>query len=109
NYATFFPPEAVDKVYKRSGFIHPLWSPSGKQLTRIHPPDHYHHYGLWNPWTRVEYKGEVVDFWNLAEEQGTVRFGHLITRENGRVYGGYKVIQEHVVFGKDGNEVALTE
>ena len=47
------PPEGVDTGYKRSAYIHPLWSPGGERLTRIQPPDHWHHYGIWNPWTRT--------------------------------------------------------
>jgi hypothetical protein len=109
NFATFFPPEGVDDVYRRSGFIHPLWSPAGKELTRIQPEDHYHHYGLWNPWTRVAFKGKTIDFWNLAEKQGTVRFGNFLSRVSGPVFGEFKVLHEHVVFQDAGEEIALNE
>src|SRR5690606_8299083 len=37
NYATVYPPAGVDTVFRRSGFIHPAWSPAGKVLTGIHP------------------------------------------------------------------------
>lgn len=109
NYATMTPPEGINEVFKRSGFIHPFWSPAGKELTRIQAPDHYHHYGLWNPWTRVEYKGRTIDFWNLGERQGTVRYANTISRISGPVYGSFKVLHEHVVFGKDTEEVAINE
>ena len=109
NFATLMPPKGVDEAFKRSGFIHPLWSPAGKVLTRVQPPDHYHHYGIWNPWTRVEYKGKLVDFWNLGEKQGTVRFANIISRISGPVFAGFKVVHEHVVFGNEGEEVALNE
>jgi hypothetical protein len=109
NFETLYPPEGVDEVFKRSGYIHPFWSPAGKELTRIQPSDHYHHYGLWNPWTRVEYKGEVVDFWNLGEKQGTVRFADFITRTHGDVFGEFKVLHEHVVLKGGTEEVALNE
>jgi hypothetical protein len=42
-FETMAPPAGVDASFKRSGFIHPLWSPRGQVLTRIQPPDHYHH------------------------------------------------------------------
>ncbi len=109
NYATIFPPRGVDEVFKRSGFIHPLWSLAGRELTRMQPPDHYHHYGIWNPWTRVEYKGKSVDFWNLGEKQGTVRFANFISRTAGPVYSEFEVLHEHVVFDGAGEEVALHE
>jgi len=51
-HAEVFPPEGVDAKFRRSAFIHPLWSPEGEVLSRIQPPDHYHHYGIWNPFIR---------------------------------------------------------
>ncbi|WP_081634903.1 DUF6807 domain-containing protein [Lunatimonas lonarensis] len=110
NHAVNYPPEGVDPAYARSGFVHPMWSPTGKALTRIQPPDHYHHYGLWNPWTRAEFRGQTIDFWNLADRQGTVRFANTIARLQGPVFAGYQVLHEHVVL-KDQPEpvVAMVE
>jgi len=110
NHAIAYPPEGADPAYARSGFVHPMWSPSGKSLTRIQPPDHYHHYGLWNPWTRAEFKGETIDFWNLKEQQGTVRFANFVSKTQGPVFAGYKVLHEHLVLqNRDEPEVAMTE
>ncbi|HTE33670.1 MAG TPA: DUF6807 family protein, partial [Chryseolinea sp.] len=97
NYEVQYPPKGVDTFFKRSGFIHPLWSPSGNVLTQINPPDHYHHMGIWNPWTDVVYQGKKVDFWNLGDKKGTVRFAHFISKDMGDVFGGFKALQEHVV------------
>jgi hypothetical protein len=110
NFKTVYPPKGIDSAYKRSGFIHPLWSPHGQILTRIQPPDHYHHYGVWNPWTHVLFEGDTVDFWNLAKQQGTVRFANFVSVTNGPVFSEYKTLHEHVVFKNDGREkVALNE
>ncbi len=98
NFKTVYPPEGVDTVFKRSGFIHPLWSPDGHVLTQINPPDHRHHVGIWNPWTDVMFEGKMVDFWNLVKKEGTVRFSKFISKSEGPVYGGFKALQEHVVF-----------
>ncbi len=98
NFKTVYPPEGVDTVFKRSGFIHPLWSPDGHVLTQINPPDHRHHVGIWNPWTDVLFEGKIVDFWNLVKKEGTVRFSKFISKSEGPVYGGFKALQEHVVF-----------
>ncbi|MGE5419232.1 MAG: PmoA family protein [Chloroflexota bacterium] len=109
-YKTVYPPKGVDTAYRRSGFIHPLWSPGGKELTRIQPRDHYHHYGIWNPWTMVEYEGEKIDFWNINSKQGTVRFAKFASVEEGPVFSQFSALHEHVVFKKTGeNEVALNE
>ena len=108
--SVLYPPAKVDTSYKRSGFIHPLMTPSGNILTRVSPPDHYHHVGIWNPWTRVKIGNHVTDFWNLYEKQGTVRFAGINSTVNGPVYGGFSVRQEHIDFqGKKPEELAINE
>jgi len=108
--AVLYPPAKVDTSYKRSGFIHPLMTPSGNILTRVSPPDHYHHVGIWNPWTRVKIGNHVTDFWNLYEKQGTVRYAGINSTVNGPVYGGFSVRQEHIDFqGKKPEELAINE
>lgn len=109
-YKTVYPPAGIDTAYRRSGFIHPLWSPHGQVLTRIQAPDHYHHYGIWDPWTHVLYKGDTVDFWNLKDRKGTVRFAKFTSVVSGPVFAQYATVQEHVAFQKGGGEeVALNE
>lgn len=104
------PPEGINPLYKRSAYIHPLWSPGGERLTRIQPPDHYHHYGIWNPWTRTHFGKYKVDFWNLADKQGTVRFAEYLEKTEEDAKAGFKVRQEHIYFKKDGGEgVAINE
>ena len=102
-------PKGVDEIYNRSGFIHPIWSPEGEILSRIQPPDHYHHYGLWNPWTRTEFEGRSVDFWNLADGQGTVRAKQVMERTAGPLFGGFKALLDHVDFTGGEAKVALNE
>ena len=109
-HATVNPPIGQDISYRRSGFIHPVWTPKGQELTRIQAPDHYHHYGIWNPWTHVEFEKDTVDFWNIKGKQGTVRFAKLLSKSEGPVFSEFQVLHEHVVFKKDGTEkVALNE
>ena len=103
-YKTVYPPAGIDTAYKRSGFIHPLWSPHGQELTRIQAPDHYHHYGIWDPWTHVLYKGDTVDFWNLKDRKGTVRFAGFASIVSGPVFAQYETIHDHVAFTKGGGE-----
>ena len=108
-YKTVYPPPGVDTAYKRSGFIHPLWSPKGQVLTRIQAPDHYHHYGLWDPWTHILYKGDTVDCWNLKDRKGTVRFDRFTALIDGPVFAEYTAIQDHIAFRKTGEETMLNE
>ena len=102
NHAVHYPPEGVDTIFKRSAFIHPLWSPSGNILTRINPPDHYHHYGIWNPWTKVYYRNREIDFWNLGKRQGTVKFIGYISNASGNVYSGFISLHNHIINDKPG-------
>lgn len=109
-YQTVYPPEGIDQLYKRSAFIHPLWSPEGEVLTRIQAPDHYHHYGIWNPWTLTFIGKREVDFWNLAKGEGTVRFAGFVSQVEGPVFTGFKSLQQHIDFGaKGGDAVAINE
>ena len=109
-FKTVYPPKGIDSAYKRSGFIHPLWSPGGKVLTRIQPRDHFHHYGIWNPWTHVLFEGDTIDFWNINSKQGTVRFANFVSVQEGSVYAEFDALHEHVVFRKNGGEkVAMNE
>lgn len=109
-FQTVYPPAGVDTNYKRSAFIHPLWTPHGQELTRIQPKDHYHHYGIWNPWTHTVFEKDTVDFWNIKGHQGTVRFAKFISQTNGPVFSEFEALHEHVVFKKDGTEkIALNE
>jgi hypothetical protein len=110
NHAPVPPPEGKNPLYTRSGFIHPLWSPTGDVLTEIHPPDHIHHVGIWMPWTKTKFKGKEVDFWNLAGGTGTVRFVKFLSTASGPVYGGFKAEHEHVALKTaDGEKVVLRE
>ena len=109
-FKTIYPPKGIDTNYKRSGFIHPLYTPHGQVLTNIQPKDHYHHYGIWNPWTHTFFEGDTVDFWNIRGRQGTVRFAKFISQNRGSNFAEYTALHEHVVFKKGGGEkVALNE
>ncbi len=105
-------PEGQSPLYERSGFIHPLSSPKGEVLTRVQPSDHYHHVGVWNPWTHTEFEGREIDFWNLNKAQGTVRSKKVTLVESGPVMGRFKAIHEHIDLNapdKKGYKVALNE
>ena len=102
-------PEGVSETYQRSGYLHPVNTPKGKRLTRIQPEDHYHHYGIWNPWTHTLFEGDTLDFWNLNKKQGTVRFAKLLKKNTGPIFSEIEVLHEHVVLKDGANKVALNE
>lgn len=109
-HAITYPPENIDPLFKRSAYIHPLFSPGGELLTRIQPADHYHHYGIWGPWTKTHINDREVDFWNLKKGQGTVEFASFLSETEGEVYSGFKALQQHIDFGAKGpDQVAMNE
>jgi hypothetical protein len=91
-------PDFIDPAYCRNGYIHPAWSPAGNVLTNVSPDDHWHHYGIWNPWTMVEYDSQIYDLWNLGSKQGTVRFDSLFHSATGALYTNILVRHRHVIF-----------
>ena len=110
NYALIPPPESENPLFTRSGFIHPIWTPDGKVLTRIHPSDHIHHLGFWLPWTKTEFEGRNVDFWNLGSGQGTVRFVRFTSLNSGPVFACFEAIHEHIdLSAPEGEKVVLNE
>jgi len=109
-YEMTYPPNGVDSIFKKSGYIHPILTPKGDTLTRIQPPDHYHHYGLWGPWTHTRIDTTRVDFWNLGEGMGTVLFKEFKETNEGTVFSSFTASQEHIDFKTEAApQVALNE
>ena len=98
-------PEGQDDHFARSAFIHPLKSPSGFTLTRIQPDDHYHHYGIWNPYSTVLIEEDTINFWELFREQGTIRFAETLAVGK----NSFRVRQDHVVLKEGSEKVVLHE
>jgi len=109
NFAINQSPAGVDPVFNRGGYIHPAYTPSGFVLTNIQPVDHRHHYGIWNPWTKLQYEGEIYDCWNLVERQGTVRPVKVEAVYDGDVVAGFDATLDHIVFTEKGERKAMRE
>ena len=73
NTAVVEPPEGAPAVYRRSGHIHPVWTPSGKIVTSEFPADHLHQHGIFRAWVRTTFDGRKIDFWNQKAETGKGR------------------------------------
>ncbi len=103
-------PAGVDEVFGKSGFIHPMKSLSGQVLTRIQPEDHYHHYGIWGPYTRASIDGREVDFWNLGDKKGRVDFSHVLSKKEAGGVAELNVRQNHLdLKAKPSNQLAIKE
>ena len=82
-------PEGYDPKLKRGGYIHPLFTPSGVEITDDYPPKHKHHHGVWAPWTKTSFEGRSPDFWNMGSGTGTVEFVNVAASWGGPVAGGF--------------------
>jgi hypothetical protein len=70
-------PEGLPEHYTRSGFVHPLRSPTGKIITDDFPVAYAHQHGLFNAWTNTTFRDSFVDFWNQQQLLGTVAHHRL--------------------------------
>lgn len=93
---TAFPEEGQPDYYKRSGFIHPLYSPRGQVLTDDFPKGHTHQHAIFNAWVNTLFKGEKVDFWNQHQETGTVEHVELLGLDEGALSSQIHVKLSHL-------------
>jgi hypothetical protein len=60
------PPPDSPSYYRRSGFIHPLYSPAGTIMTDDFPSNHAHQHGVFHAWTNNTYKKKACRFLESA-------------------------------------------
>ncbi|MBC7827968.1 MAG: PmoA family protein [Chitinophagaceae bacterium] len=96
------PPPDSPSYYRRSGFLHPLYSPSGKILTDDFPLGHLHQHAIFTAWTNATFKKASVDFWNQHSKKGTVEHVKLLEIIHGPVVSQIKTSLRHksVEFGE---------
>lgn len=105
------PPPGIDERYRRSGYIHPVYSPSGVILTNhLNEIQHPHHSGIWSAWTQTEFDGRFPDFWNIHQNSGRVDgLGKLDTQWDGPVHAGFTARHHFIDLSADEPVVALNE
>ena len=83
-------PEDLDDSFSRGGYLHPVRSPGGVQVTDRFSEGHPHQLGIFSAWTSTEFEGRTPDFWNLPDETGTVEVDSLDEVWEGPVFGGFR-------------------
>lgn len=99
----------IDPVYKRGGYIHPVFSPSGRQVTDDYPANHVHHHGIWAPWTKTVFEGRSPDFWNMGQKKGKVEFAGFDRHWSGPVHAGFAARHRFVDLTAPEPKTALNE
>lgn len=105
--ATQLRPDTLPEYYKRSGFIHPLKTLSGKTLTDDFPYDHAHQHGIFNAWTKTTFRDTEIDFWNQQDQLGTVRHKRIIDINPSTP--SFKVELEHLAYVNNDTVIVLEE
>ncbi|TWT52050.1 hypothetical protein KOR42_31470 [Thalassoglobus neptunius] len=105
NVEVVSPPEGADPIFRRSGHIHPAWTPDGLIVTDEFPADHVHQHAIFSAWTKTTFEGERVDFWNQKAETGTVEHREVLDLVSGPVFGELKVRLAHVVTKTENQDV----
>ena len=94
--------------YSRSGYIHPLYSPSGKVVSGDYASDHPHQHGLFFAWTKSTFRGKPTEFWNQAKKLGDIRF-HRYLGEERREKSCSFLFEQIFTAGKDYDKPILKE
>ena len=97
----------IDSIYHRAGYLHPVYTPSGRLVTDDYPPNHIHHHGIWAAWTRTRFQGRTPDFWNMGSGTGRVDVIAIDSLWSGSVSGGVRA--KHAYVDLSDNTVALHE
>lgn len=97
-------PEGVEEKYARSGFIHPISTPSGRVVTDDYPvPHHSHQNGVFFAWRKASFKGKELNFWEPSEAK--VKHVKVLDVFNNPGHAGFRVVRSHT----DGAEQILRE
>jgi hypothetical protein len=103
------PRAGIPEKFKRAGYLHPVFSPAGTVVTGDYPSNHVHHHGIWTSWSRVEFQGRKPNFWEMAEQTGTVELVAVDRMWNGPVHGGFASRQRMVDLSTPARAPVLNE
>ena len=95
-------PEGVAAPFRRSGYIHPVYTPTGQEISGDYPLDHPHQHALFFAWTKSTFDGRKTDFWNQARDLGRVEFSETVSLEPGDHEVSFRV--QHLFKVKVGDE-----
>ncbi len=95
NHAVVESPAGIESIYRRSGHIHPLYTPSGREVTGDFPPDHAHQHGVFFPWVRTTFRGKPVDFWNQKGGTAKIEHAEIVGKTGGAVFAQFTVTKIH--------------
>lgn len=99
----------IKPVFRRGGYLHPVFTPAGTVVTEDYPTNHVHHHGIWTAWTKTVFEGRHPDFWNMGDGKGTVVPLTLDASWDGPVQGGFRARHRHQDLSITPRRTALEE
>jgi hypothetical protein len=103
------PRSNIKPIFRRGGYLHPIYSLSGKVITDDFPPNHIHHHGVWSAWSNAEFERRATDFWNVVDGKGHVEFAELGNTWSGAAHGGFTTKHRYVDLTGGTPKTALNE
>jgi len=94
------PPADSPSYYKKSGFIHPLYSPGGAVLTDYFPEGHAHQHAIFTAWANTTFRNQPIDFWNQFNQTGTVEHVQVLDTISGPVMAEMKILLRYKSFSQ---------
>jgi hypothetical protein len=89
------PPEGIEPVYRRSGYLHPVYTPAGRVITDDYPPDEPHQHGVFFAWVNTTVAGRNVNFWDPKALSGHVEHSAVKRIHHGDVFAEFKAQLTH--------------
>ena len=102
-------PAGIEPYFRRSGYIHPVYTPTGQEITGDFPADHAHQHALYFAWTKATFDGKEVDFWNQAKDLGRVEFREVVNLKRDEQQVSFRVKHAFTVGAGDKRVDALHE
>lgn len=84
-----------DPAYTRTGYLHPVNTPSGETVTGDYPEDHPHQHALFNAWTKTTFEERSLNFWDQKQATGRIAYTRAGDTESGPVFAQFTTEQRH--------------
>lgn len=107
NHAIVKAPKRDESYYDKSGYIHPLYTPSGKVITDDFNPDHAHQHGIMFSWRKILFEGRENNGWDQKSKLGKVAHSQVNSFTGGPVFGEIDTSIEHIDLTKKTGPVTM--
>jgi hypothetical protein len=87
NHAIVPSPVAAEPYYAKSGYFHPVFTPSGQILTDDFNPNHPHQHGIMFAWRKTTFEGRATNGWDQKSRLGRVEHVRVARYGGGPVFG----------------------